>query len=72
MKKSSSKRPTKLSIDEIRAKMLAGQSFWVGSKSERAKVNLVTAGADLPYTTRSDGSGGYHVIKIETAAQPKA
>jgi hypothetical protein len=68
MKKPSSKPQPKLTIDEIRALMRAGESFWVGSKSERAKVNLVAAGAGLNYTTRADDSGGYHVIKI--AAKP--
>jgi hypothetical protein len=53
-----------LTRGQIRSKILAGESFWVGSKTERVYACDEIKRQPQPYVTRSDDRDGFYIVKI--------
>lgn len=53
-----------LSSSEIKEKILARESFWVATNSERVMAQHIAGNMKLRYTTSQDDRGGFYVCHI--------
>ncbi|MDE2106006.1 MAG: hypothetical protein KGL39_52775 [Patescibacteria group bacterium] len=66
--KSGNNYPMSLTQDQIKEKILARESFWVGTQSERVTASRIAKILGIKYTTgRNDPTGFYvcHLPKIK-------
>ena len=54
------KTTTELTTSELKMKIIAKESFWVGSDNERKKVLSLASAIGIPYHTSSAGRGGFN------------
>ena len=63
-----------LTRSEIRAKILAGESFWVSSRSERAQCITVSKEEGMDYKTSAVspvGKFGYNICRVNPVKKTK-
>ena len=59
-----------LTSSDIRDKILARQSFWVGTQSERVIASAFAKATGVKYTTGKDDRGGFYITHIRKVRKP--
>ncbi len=60
-----------LSSNEIKDKILARESFWVGTESERVNASRIAKTLSIKYTTGSDERGGFYICHLAKVKKGK-
>ena len=57
--------------DQIKSRIAALESFWVGSNAERKVASMTARLLDIPYHTRSDDRGGFYIYYLPVIKKSK-